>query len=191
MRSTVTSVVLFWSMLALCGCRHYEYRLVEPAQYARVIGKEPVTIPYDPLQYRLARQNDHLAMRIVNPTDDPVRLLENKSYAIDPQGETHPVRGHFIAPHSYVRLNVPSIPITYTVYNTPPPLGFYPGWSYPFHSSYPFYDPFFYEPYPSSYQVRTPYDWDWKEGPVRLHLGYDRAGKEFEHNFVFERRRVR
>ena len=189
MRATIASAVLL--VLLLCGCKHYDYALVQPSQQGRVIGKEDVTIPYDPLQYGLAGRKDHLTMRIINPTDDPVRLLENKSYAVGPQGETHPVRGRFIAPHSYVQVTVPPIPIGYTVYNSPAPFGYYSGWGSPFYSNYPFYDPFFYNPYPSSYWVRTQYDWDWNEGPARLHFGFDRVGKEFEHNFVFERRRIK
>src|SRR5258707_1177104 len=93
--------------VAFCGCAHYEFRLVQPPNFAQTIGKQPVTIHYDPLDYRLAGRGDALSMRVVNPTDEPVTLLSAKTYVVDPAGETHPLRGRSIAPHSYVGMSLP------------------------------------------------------------------------------------
>ena len=32
----------------------------------------------------------------------------------------------------------------------------------------------------------TPYNWEWKCGKVRLHLGYEQGDKFYDHDFLFE-----
>ena len=195
-------LLLLWvatTLVAVCGCQHYEFRVIKPTAAAHSLGKEPITIPQEPLEYRLSKPNHHVAMRIINPTDDPVTLLSAKSYVVDPAVETHPLRGRTIAPHSYVGIFLPPLP---RVYSTGPYGGIGPGFGYdPFFVSarfgapyYPysgFYDPFFYTPLVPSYQVITPYDWQWKEGQARVRLEYERTGKNFVHDFIFEKRRMK
>jgi hypothetical protein len=184
-----------------CGCAHYEYRILQPADAAQAIGKQPLTLRQDPLEYRFARQDDFVAMRIVNPTTDVVTLLQDKSYVVDPAGETHPLRGRTIAPHSYVGLTLPPLVRLYSA-------GYYSGFGmgygygyydpfyfngrpgYPFHYPlYGFYDPFFFAPPVYTYQ-ETPYDWGWKSGEVRMKLAYERAGTNFTHDIVLDRRKL-
>src|SRR3974377_2442576 len=98
------------STLTLCGCKTYEIRLVEPAQYAQRIGEPEIVVSYEPLEYRLAAQHDRLAIRVINPTDDSITLRGDKSYVVDPKGESHPIRGWAIAPHSHMRLLLPPVP---------------------------------------------------------------------------------
>src|SRR3954454_6950436 len=102
MRRCVSALIAISVAALFCGCAHYEYRIVQPASFAQPIHKAPFTVPYEPLQYRFALNDDRIAMHVVNPTDDVVSLIPNKSYVVDPTGETHPIRGRAIAPHSYV-----------------------------------------------------------------------------------------
>lgn len=186
-------VLALVSAMALCGCKHYEFRLVQPAQYAQRIGKEGIAVPYPPLEYRIARYHDQLAMRITNPTDESASLSANRSYVVDPNGQSHPIRGQVIAPHSFTGMTLPPTPLQYQVSGYYPYAGFYSPWAYPYYPYSPFYSPFydFYGPPTYSYQVITPFDWEWKTGEVRLHLGYEQAGKVFDHDFVFQRLRVK
>ncbi len=172
------------------GCARFEYRLVEPAASAARIGDAPLTVPYAPLEYGVTGRGDHLVVRVVNPTERAVSLVASRSYVIDPRGESHPVRGHVIGPHSHVWLGLPPPRTTVSGYGMVAYWGYAPyGWS---GSPYwPAYD----WPYPPiysySYQLHTPYDWHWRTGRVRLHLGYDSAGTNLEQELVFERERVK
>jgi hypothetical protein len=67
---------------------------------------------------------------------------------------------------------------------------YYWGWGSYYGPYYPYWGPYYggYGPPPVSYyQVRTPYDWQWKTGPIRLHMTYDRKGTAFEHDFEIVR----
>jgi len=198
MRTGIRFAFLLTGLLA-AGCKEFEYRIVQPPQFAQVIPKDKTLIvPYDPLEYRISRQDDYLVLQLSNPTSDPIRLAENRSYLITPQGETHPVRGQFIGPHSFIRMTLPGLPPSLNVYGyTPFYGGFYANRFYPGYGSFPYYSyyyapygPPFYMPYTYSYQMVTPYNWAWEAGDARLHLGFDRAGKEFDHEFLFTKQRV-
>jgi len=182
--------------LTFCGCKHYEFRLVEPPNFSQTIGKTPATVLYDPLEYRLSVGGGSVNIRVANPTDDTIALLNSKSYVVDSSGETHPVRGRVIAPHSYVGMSLP-----------PPPI-YSSGWFGSYGIGYGYYDPFFphaylgppysyaydpfiYSPHYYSYRIYTVYDWEWGKGPVRLRLEYEHARTNFVHNFTFERREVK
>ncbi|MDB6123672.1 MAG: hypothetical protein JWQ71_2665 [Pedosphaera sp.] len=186
MKANFLFPIFLLSILAVSGCKTYDYRVVEPANLAQRITKQPVTLHYDPLEYRMARSGGFLAMNIVNPTDDRIVLRGNRSYVIDPQGETHPIRDRVIGPHSFTRMSVPPVPLRYQT------MGPYWGWGvgmgYPFSPFYgAFYNDFYYGPDYINYEVTTQYDWEWKTGPARLRLAYDRDGKSFDHNFVIIR----
>jgi hypothetical protein len=202
MQTATLPLLALASGLFLCGCKHFEYRIVQPANAAQTIGKQTITVPYDPLEYRFTRPDDYISMRVANPTDDPITLLSAKSYILDPEGETHPLQNRTIAPHSYVRMTLPPTARVYSPsyagglglgfgYGFHDPLLFNGRFGYPYY--YPYYglsDPFYYAP-PVYVQQITPYDWEWKQGEVHLKLEYERAGKNFVHNLVFERRRVK
>ncbi|MGA2863212.1 MAG: hypothetical protein ABSF95_01860 [Verrucomicrobiota bacterium] len=190
MKSAAFSLLAGLSAAGLCGCARFEYRLVEPTTAATRIGKETVSVPCPPVEYGLASHGDHLALRITNPSDQAVTLLASRSYVVDPGGESHPLHGCVLGPHSYVRLSLPPAPATVTGYGYAPYWGYAPfGWGgYPF---WPAYDPPYPQTYSFSYQLYTPYDWHWKTGRVRLHLGGQSAGHNFEQNLVFDREAVK
>lgn len=189
MKACLSLPLLAFAVVSFSGCQTYEYRVVQPPGVAQVVAREPVTIHYAPLDYHLARHQDRLAMRIINPTDDKIVLQGPHSYVVDPKGESHPVRGRVLAPHSFTWMLLPPIPPGYPYYYAAD--GGW-GWGWGWGWGYDWYDPFwgpFYAPMVSCHRVFTPYDWTWKTGPARLHLGYDQNGKRFEQNFEFVRER--
>jgi len=168
--------------LIASGCSTYRYRVVQPATGVPAIASQPVHIRCDPLDYTLTREHDRLAMRIDNPTDDQVMLDGNRSCVVDPHGESHPVRDHILSPHSFTRIFLPPIPFTYAY---PDYFAYGPGWGWAYTYD-PFWSPGWWGPPPMSYQqVLTQYDWRWETGPARIRLTYERAGKQFQHDFEF------
>jgi hypothetical protein len=177
-------------LVSLSGCTTYRYRVVQPPGVAAV-ETQPVRVHVDPLDYTLFARHDRLGMHITNPTDDRILLLGSRSYVIDPQGESHPIRDRALGPHSFTELLLPPIPFSvpypdYSVYG--------PGWGWGYTGSW--YDPFWgpglgwWGPPPIAYhRILTVYDWQWKGGPVRLRLAFERNGKNFEHDFEFVKER--
>ena len=166
---------------ALAGCKSYEYHVARPSGVAQPITKQPVVVTYEPLEYRLARQNGRLNVRITNPTDDRVVMLGNRSYVIDPHGESHSVRSMVIGPHSYVSMLLPPAPIIFTSYGWGGGWGWAWGWG-----PYPPGDPFYFDYYPPpvlNTWVTTPYDWMWDTGPAKIRLTYESNRKTFDHDF--------
>lgn len=192
MKCNWTLVLVAVTALAASGCRTYNYRMVQPAASAQVIGKQAITVRYDPLEYRFSRDRDRLAMRIINPTADRIVLRGDRSFVIDPQGESHPLHGRVIGPRSFAAFRLPPEPAGGEVIGSYGPgwgPGFYSYGPYPYYG-YGFYGGF-YGPPIATYQVHTPYDWAWRSGPARLRLGYERNGKLFEQDFEFVRERQR
>ncbi len=175
----------------LTGCATYDYRLVQPPPPAgaSIINREPVRVHVDPLDYQFEGRNRHLLMQISNPTDQRIALVSDRSYAVDPLGESHPIAGRMIGPHSYAQLSLPPVPVTfpYPAYGWGPLWG--PGWGGVGWGWYdplwgPSFGPAFIGPPPVTYyQVWTAYDWNWRPGRAHFHLLYDRQGKTFEHDF--------
>lgn len=180
---------VFVTAAVFSGCAHYDFYLVEPGQNAQRITKQTIRVSYPPLDYRMAEVEGRLALNIDNPTTTPVNLLGHRSSVVDPRGVSRPLPQRLIAPHSFIPMLLPPRPLMYRVYN---PYPFYRPWyggGWPYY--YPWYDPFFYEPLPYTYtyEIRTPYNWDWKEGQVRANFVYEQGGQTIEHHFVFDRRR--
>src|SRR5437773_6141091 len=83
----------------ITGCATYEYDLIKPEKFATHIGrKQEVKVAVDPLEYRFISYDNRLVVKIFNPTDDPIQLLGGQSSAVDPKGESHPLRTQMIAP---------------------------------------------------------------------------------------------
>ena len=188
----------FWTWVLLgctlglgSGCRTYQYRLTQPATAAQVITRQTVTVRYEPLEYQFSRDHERLAVRIVNPTEDRIGLRPDRSYVVDPRGESHPLHGRVIGPHSFTFMRLPPEPVSGQVMAPfGPGLGWGPGFYGYGYGPYAYYGGFYggyYGPSVATYQVITPYDWNWGTGPARLRLTYDRNGKAFEHEFEFIR----
>ena len=176
--------------LMLGGCASYQFRIVEPVSAAGAVEQEAVVFEMQPLEYHLASVGDRLGVRVVNPTGDVVTLLGERSYVVDPSGETQPMRGGSIAPDSHITMLLPP-ELRYG--STAPRVGVGIGVGSGFrggHVGTGFYG-HRWSDYPRHRYVLEggPY-WQWTTGRVRLRLVYDQQGETFEHDFVFERVRV-
>jgi hypothetical protein len=176
---------------SLCGCASYQYRIVQPPTNAVIDVDHRATVRLDPLEYHLAMVRDRLSLTISNPTEDRLAILGNRSFVVDPRGESHPLRGAVLGPRSFTRMYLPPPPLSYAY-----PDGYGWGWGWGWGSGWgpynPYWGPYYGAPYwgpppISYYQITTAYDWNWKTGPARLRLTYDRNGKSFEHDFEFIR----
>ena len=193
-------------IIVAAGCARYEYDLVQPAELKRHIGRNlDQVVMVDPLEYRLRTVDNHLVARIHNRTDDPIRLLGDKSVVVDPEGESHPLRGQTIAANSFIKVIFP--PLRPRVYSPGPHFGFGVGVGagryhrHPFYHSSSFYYPYypysyyhdpFYDPWPYGYyddygpryfylEDDTGHYWQWRgEGEVRVSFVYQREGQDEE-----------
>jgi len=190
---TLTRIWLTFMLVLIGGCTHYGYDLVRPSDLARHIGsKEDATFDYDPLNYRLRAVENRLVMQIFNPTSDPITLVGERSYAVDPGGQSHPLRGQTIAPNTFIKLILP--PMRPYYYQSSPTIGFGVGlgvgrvyrrpWGYAPRVPY-YYD----EPrYITYYDESDVSYWDWEgQTDARIHLTYRQGQKTFEQEFVFHR----
>lgn len=178
------------------GCAHYEYDLVEPVDHAAHVGtKAPVEVTLAPVRYEAQTSSDHLVLVIHNETQEPLKLLGEDSFAVDPNGESHPLPTRTIAPGTATKLILP--PVKPTFRQSGPTFGVGVGVS----NSYGrrgYYgggfagDPWYYDDYPRYYRLEddgTVY-WDWTGNgtDVRLRLVYRQGdGQPFHHDFVFRR----
>jgi hypothetical protein len=187
---------LLCSLPLIGGCATYEFDLTRPEQFATHIGrKQDVRVTIDPLEYRFRTLENRLVVRIFNPTNDAIELSGSQSSAVDPKGESHPLRGQTIVPGTFVKLILP--PMRPTVYDPGPHFGF--GFGIVGRAGNPFHDPF-YGPFGSGFydepRYYTVYDddnyyWNWPgESTARLLLTFRRGEQSFRHQFTFARKKV-
>lgn len=181
--------VLFVSSL-LAGCARYEYDLVQPADLARHVGsKSDVQLNLDPLRYHLRSKENRLVMQIYNPTQDPIRLLGEQSFVVDPEGESRPLRGRTIAPDSRIKEIFP--PFRPRIEPRGPTIGIGVGTrigraSYPYSHHALSRQPLYFDIYDSDALY-----WDWNgETDARMTLTYQRGDETFQHHFIFHRRKM-
>jgi hypothetical protein len=168
------------------GCHSYVYRVVKPVESAGVVvGDQPVSIRYEPLRYQLTRKRDRLAIRIQNPTADRIILKGEKSYVIDPAGESHPLVGSALGPGSYLNMLFPPKAPTAQVTSGTGGWAWAPGYRGGFAGS----DPVFYPPTVTTYEFQTAYDWKWEKGVAQVRFSYEQEGKTFEHDFEIVRQK--
>ncbi len=181
-------------LLFAIGCTHYEYEVVEPTDFAGHIGtKSSFTIPLKPIRYEARSANDRLVLFIHNESDGPVKLLGEDGFAVDPNGESHPLPTRTIAPGTSTKLIMPPVRPTFRQSNPTFGLGVGIGLgSARRHGHYGGrygYDPF-YGDSPRYYRLEddgTVY-WNWNgETEVKLRLVYQLGEKNFHHDFRFRR----
>jgi hypothetical protein len=183
-------------ILLLAGCAKYEFDLVQPADLATHINRKTETvIKRDELEYRMMAVSGRLIMHVVNPTSDPIELLGDESFAVDPRGASHPFRSQSIAPNSYIRLILPP---SRPYYRSGPRFGIgigvgvSRGYGRYRHFGH-FHDPFFYdEPhYLTYYDESDNFYWSWEgQTEARIRLTYRHGREVFHHNWLFRRKKV-
>src|SRR5262245_25787795 len=109
MRARGLLISLLSFTLVLSGC-NYEYVLIEPAEFRQTIdGDRIIDLERQPLRYSFREYGDHLLVRIANPTADPATLQCERCYVVDPEAESHPLRGTTIGPGSFITFGLPPI----------------------------------------------------------------------------------
>ena len=197
MRSLLILLGLSGLMWLSTGCAKYEYDILEPQDHAGHIGsKSDHDVTVEPLMYRLRAYDNRLVMRIYNETDDPIHLQGDRSFVVDPEGQSRPLRSQTIAPRSFIKLIFPPVR---PYWNTGPSVGF--GVGYVASSSdckgsnaNVVYRPAFYDQ-PRYYSLDDGgvVYWDWRgEGSVRVTLVYQREGanETFSQSFSFQRKKM-
>lgn len=185
------------------GCARYEYDLMEPADVAQRVGrKSSVVIPMEPaVRYEARTYNDRLVLFVFNDSDaEPLKLLGEDSYAVDPRGESHPLPTRTIAPGSSTKLIFPPVRPTFRagpsfgvgvgvgLGSARGRRGYYGARRYgafgdPFHDDYPRY-------YQLTDDGATYWSWPGSGTDVSVRLVYQRGAERFEHEFTFRRVRT-
>ena len=203
MVARLTGLLVMTGVFAAGGCARYEYDLLEPADVAQRIGrKSPVVIPMEPaVRYEARAYDDRLVLFVFNESDDePLKLLGEDSYVVDPRGESHPLPTRTIAPGSSTKLIFPPVRPTFRagpsfgvglgvgLGSARGRRGYYGAGRYG-HFGDPFYDD-----YPRYYQLAddgtTYWTWPGSGTDVRLRLVYARGDERFDHEFTFRRVRL-
>lgn len=187
---TAWLVLLLWAG----GCARYEYDLVQPGDLARHIGSagdEHVSL--EPLRYILRSYDDRLVVRIENPTAEPIQLVGEKSYLVDPSGQSRPLRSQTIAPQTFIKLILPPPRPYYREDGPTFGIGFGVGVSNARWGRNPSYDAWMWDS-PRYYTLYNDADagwWDWEgETDVKLTLVFARSQQTFSHSFVFHRKKM-
>ena len=175
------SAIILALLGLLSGCAQHEFDLMEPADLAERVGRDqPTIIERSPLNYRLQAAEGRLVMSIRNPSDQPVVLLGEQSYVVDPKGQSRPLPTQTIAPGSFIKLILPPLR------DPRAEPGFGIGIGVGVSTAGPRED----APVLLSTQNVGPY-WSWRDGtPVRMRLAFRRGDQTFEHEFTFRRVRL-
>lgn len=184
-------------MIVAAGCSHFEYDIVEPTNLAQRIGtKASITMPLAPIRYEAQSSNDRLVLLIHNESDEPIKLLGEDSFVVDPQGQSHPLPTQTIAPAASAKLILP--PVRPTFRQSGPTMGVGVGVSHNYGRAgyrHGFAgDPYFYDEYPRYYAMQddgTRY-WEWTgDGTeARVRIVFHSGDKQFHHDFIFRRVKV-
>ena len=197
------------------GCARYEYDLISPQELARHIPAKTFTEAIveqpdaPPLRYEMTSYDNRLVLRIHNPGDEPIRLLGDQSTAVDPDGQSHPLRGQTIAAGTFVKLVLPPTPPQ--IVPSGPRFGIgiggafgggrhfrrgygrRAGYGYGLGFGSAFDDPWYDSPrYYTVQDDGSGLYWNWEgETPARLILVFQVAqDKPFTHEFTFRRKKV-
>ena len=173
-------------LVALCGCAKYQFSIVEPHDLAGEIERKGQrVISRSPLEYTFFDlSGDGLGVRVANTTDEPVQLLGQRSYIVDPHGQTHQMAGGTIAPQSFIHFGMPPL---MRVYPSGPRFSIGVGTGYYHGGHYGGFGTYWGPPYYDTVVMRP---WDWRTGDVRFHGEFALEDEQFGHDFTFRRERI-
>jgi hypothetical protein len=181
------NATLLLILALLGGCSKYNFQLTEPRELAQTIGySDPAIVKLPPLDYHMQAAENRLVMKIYNTSEEQINFLGDRSYAVAPDGQSHPLPNQSIAPHSFIKLILPPMP---PVYPAQPVFGI--GVSYS--QGYPFgwYDPDFGRPIYLSAAGSGAFYWSWPgESSVPLRLTFQKGSETFHQDFTFQKRKV-
>jgi hypothetical protein len=195
----ITNLVTLTALCLAGGCAHYEYDIVEPAALAGHIGtKDSTVVTVDPIRYEAKSQSNRLMLRIQNGTAEPLKLVGDDSFAVDPNGESHPLPSRTIAPNSSTTLTFPPIRPTFRQSGPSLGLGVGVGLGSASYRRGGYYGrrgfrggSYLYDDSPRYFRLEddgTTY-WDWKGNgtDVKVRIAYSHGTESFHHEFTFRR----
>lgn len=200
MRAIRTLTPLLLLLVLVGGCARYQYDIVRPEDARQRIGKEWRRVDRGPVYFRLRTVDNHLLVHVYNASEDPIRVLGDRSYIVTPVGRSIPLPTQTIAPGAFMKLILPPVE---QVIRAGPSVGF--GFGYRAHGYYPWYyspyypyggyGPAFYDPYwyePRYFYIENPENyWEWEgETDVTLRVVFEQRDQVFDHMFIFHRVKI-
>jgi hypothetical protein len=179
-------------LLVLVGCEKYEFDVVRPEELAAHVPEKGVVLDRPPIKYEMWTVENRLVIHVVNETDQPIDLVGEQSFLVDPYGQSRPMRGQGIGPRSFARLVLPPLG---PVYRAGPTWGFgvgvgYSDWHGHHHHGFGGfgYDWVDGPAYLTVVDDGTGYFWEWRgETSVRLKLTFRREKELFAHDWLIQR----
>ena len=168
-------------MAILAGCTSYNFQITKPENLAALISESPHELRTPNLTYRMQAMENRLVILAFNETDKTNRVMGDRSFVVDPNGASHPLRSQSIAPHSHVKLILPPL---YPPFPQP-----YPRFEIEFNSD-GMYHSRNNEPTPVQYlgiyEESDSYYWKWDgQASIRLSITCQREdGTQFTDNFT-------
>lgn len=107
MRYATALLVLL--VAALTGCSRYDFQIVKPDSLAQRITGTASRLQTPNMSYMMQAYENRLVVQVQNRESAPVELLGEKSFVVDPEGVSHPLRSLTIAPDSYAKLILPPL----------------------------------------------------------------------------------
>lgn len=170
---------------AMAGCHTTTFEMTTPVA-AVITPDRPFHLAVDPLRFEFFTADDHLGVKIFNPTAETIKLLGPESSAVDQQGNSHPLISQTIAGNSFIKMILPpprpwgsggAVRIGLIPVDTP-------GARYGYPDDGP---PQPQEMLPDPYNA--PVYWDWSDNTVAVHLHFvfERDKSTFGQSFVIQR----
>jgi hypothetical protein len=168
-------------LLCLCSaCATIEFDATPQGfgQPIHVGNDQDVEITLQPLTYRMRADEGHLILWIENQSNAAVELVGDKSYVMDPQGQSHPLHDRMILIGESSKLVLPPLD------EGPPPSqeGAAPGEN-------PYDRPGFISiPDDTTNQQSRDVSWQWDDDlAVQLNLVFQRGDTQFSQSFSIQR----
>lgn len=170
----------------LTGCARYDFSIDKPTNLSARIGEVATRVETANMVYNMQAKENRLVLLIYNNRPDPVQILGDRSFVVDPHGVSHPLRSQAIGPNAYAKVILP--PLKPKFENSP-------GWHFGVGVGTPISDnspkavpvrPLFLD----YFSDRDAFYWDW-DGPtmIRLSITY-RFGDNSERTDEFSFRKV-
>lgn len=91
------------------GCAS-KFSLVSPDELATELSSTAIDVPMEPVSLKIGVFDNRVDVRILNPGDEPVRIVGEESYVVTAGGETIAIPTGTIAPQSFIRYRLPPRP---------------------------------------------------------------------------------
>jgi hypothetical protein len=178
---TKHTATLIGLIFLLAGCARYDFQITQPTKLAQRITNAQTRINTERLAYDMVAKENRLVVMAYNHGTEPLQLLGDKSFVVDPKGQSHPLRSQTLAPKSYVKLILPPLR---------PRFEQNPQWNFGIGTQIGSTGHHHHTPMSLDYFADSDsYYWDWDgQVPIRLSLTYGTSdGKNFTDEFTIQK----